>query len=122
MARLIDSPTRVPAAGNKPKVIEEFIGRVNSGTPELSVARMSSPAGWHEPGQTPEFNEYTLVLSGSLHVETADSALEVHAGQAIMVPKGEWVRYSSPGPLGAEYIAVCLPAFSPETVHRDEHG
>ena len=122
MATLIDSPTRVPAAGNKPKVIEEFIGRVNSGTTELSVARMSSPAGWHEPGQTPEFNEYTLVLSGSLHVETADSALEVHAGQAIMVPKGEWVRYSSPGPLGAEYIAVCLPAFSPETVHRDEHG
>ena len=122
MARLIDSPTRVPAAGNKPKVIDEFIGRVNSNTTELSVARMSSPAGWHEPGQTPEFNEYTLVLSGSLHVETADSAFEVHAGQAIIVPKGEWVRYSSPGPQGAEYVAVCLPGFSPETVHRDEHG
>ena len=122
MARLIDSPTRVPAAGNKPKVIDEFIGRVNSNTTELSVARMSSPAGWHEPGQTPEFNEYTLVLSGSLHVETADSAFEVHAGQAIIVAKDEWVRYSSPGPQGAEYIAVCLPGFSPETVHRDEHG
>ena len=120
MARLIDSPTLVAAAGNKPKVIEEFIGQVNSDSAALSLARMKSPPGWQEPGQTPEFDEYTLVLKGWLQVETADSILEVQAGQAVIAPKGEWVRYSSPGPTGAEYIAVCLPAFSPDTVHRDE--
>ena len=120
MAILIGSPTLVSAAGNKPKVIEEFIGRVNSGSTEISLARMVSPSGWQEPGQTPEFDEYTLVLKGSLRVETAEETIEVRAGQAVLAPKGEWVRYSSPGPEGAEYIAVCLPAFSPDTVHRDE--
>ena len=120
MAKLIPSPTLVAAAGNKPKVIEEFIGRVNSDTTALSLARMSSPPGWQEPGQTPEFDEYTLVLKGALRVETAGETIEVGAGQAVLAQKGEWVRYSSPGPEGAEYIAVCLPAFSPDTVHRDE--
>jgi mannose-6-phosphate isomerase-like protein (cupin superfamily) len=119
MPRLISSPSIVQAAGNKPKVIEEFVGRVNSGTPGVSIARMRSPSGWVEPGQTPEFDEYTLVLRGTLHVKSQQGILEVGAGQAVIVPQGEWVQYSTPGPEGAEYIAVCLPAFSPETVRRD---
>lgn len=119
MARLISAPTKIEAAGNKPKLIEEYIGRVNSDTAALSIARMQSPSGWVEPGQTPEFDEYTLVLRGALHVETKTGTLEVHAGQAVIVAGGEWVRYSSPGAEGAEYVAVCLPAFSPATVHRD---
>lgn len=119
MATLIPHPTVVQAAGNKPKRIEEFVGRVNSGTIGVSLARMTSPSGWVEPGQAPEFEEFTLVLRGTLVVEGRDSRLEVGAGQAVMVPAGEWVRYSTPGPDGAEYVAVCLPAFSPFTVHRD---
>jgi quercetin dioxygenase-like cupin family protein len=117
MATLIDKPTVVAAAGTKPKRIEEFIGRVNSKTSALSIARMKSPPGWVEPGQTPEFDEYTVVLSGVLRVENPGSVLEVQAGQAVMAPRGEWVRYSTPE--GAEYVAVCVPGFSPETVHRD---
>jgi mannose-6-phosphate isomerase-like protein (cupin superfamily) len=120
MATLIDNPSIIKAAGNKPKVIEEFIGRVNSQTNEVSIARMKSPAGWVEPGQTPEFNEYTVVLNGTLRVTTQKDTFDVQAGQAIIMPKGEWVQYSSPEPEGAEYIAVCLPAFSPDTVHRDK--
>ncbi|MCU1350777.1 MAG: hypothetical protein JWO56_3807 [Acidobacteria bacterium] len=120
MAKLIEKPTIVQAAGNKPKVIEEFIGRVNSGTPGVSIARMKSPGGWIEPGQTPEFDEYTLVLRGTLRVTTKEGDLEVHAGQAVIMPGGEWVKYSTPGDEGAEYVAVCLPAFAPATVHRDE--
>lgn len=118
MAQLIERPSIVQAAGNKPKRIEEFVGRVNSGTAGASVARMTSPAGWLEPGQTPAFDEFTLVLSGTLRVETRTGTLEVRAGQAVIAPKGEWVRYSTPGE-GAEYVAVCVPAFSPETVRRD---
>ena len=119
MPRLIPAPTVIPAAGNKPKVIEEFIGRVNSGTPALSIARMHSPAGWVEPFQTPEFDEYTVVLQGLLRVETDGKTLDVAAGQAVIVSAGERVRYSSPQTTGAEYMAICLPAFSPDTVHRD---
>jgi|SRR5579859_3798303 len=119
MAILIDSPTTVPAAGSKPKIIREYIGRVNSDTTAASVARMTSPEGWVEPGQTPLFDEFTLVLAGTLRVETKAGALEVGAGQAVIAPKGEWVRYSTPRPGGAEYVAVCVPAFSPETVRRD---
>ncbi len=119
MARLIQGPTKIEAAGNKPKLIEEFIGRVNSDTAAVSIARMKSPGGWVEPGQTPEFDEYTVVLRGTLHVETKAGTLEVHAGQAVITPGGEWVRYSSPSDEGAEYIAVCLPGVSPATVHRD---
>lgn len=119
MAQLIEKATRVQAAGNKPKLIDEFIGLVNSATPQLSIARMQSPSGWQEPGQKPEFDEYTIVLRGLLRVETKDGDLNVRAGQAVIAPKGEWVRYSTPGPEGAEYLAVCLPAFSPSTVHRD---
>lgn len=115
----VPHPTIIPAAGNMPKVIEEFVGRVNSQTADVSIARMTSPSGWIEPGQTPEFDEYTVVIGGTLVVETRDNTSKVHAGEAIMVNAGEWVRYSSPGDEGAEYIAVCLPAFSPETVHRD---
>ena len=120
MPRLIATPTRIHAHGEPPKVIEEFVGRVNSQTAELSVARMVSPSGWSESGQTPEFAEYTLVLRGSLRVETRDETFDVAAGQAIITEPGEWIRYSSPGAEGAEYVAVCLPAFSPATVHRDE--
>jgi len=116
----IEKPTIIEAAGNKPKIIQEFIGRVNSGTEDLSIARMKSPAGWVEPGQKPEFDEYTLVLKGMLRVTTREGAMDVLAGEAVIVPSGEWVQYSTPGSDGAEYIAVCLPAFSPETVHRDE--
>ena len=119
MAILVQKPTIVQAAGNKPKVIEEFIGRVNSKTDDVSVARMRSPRGWIEPGQTPEFDEYTVVLRGLLRVTTRTGVIDVNAGQAIIVQGGEWVQYSTPGPDGAEYIAICLPAFSPSSVHRD---
>src|SRR5689334_10152029 len=115
---LIESPVRVEAAGEPPKTIEEFAGRARNGEERVSVARMRSPAGWSEPGQRPEFDEYTIVLAGSIQVEGEDGAFEVRAGQAVLVRGGEWVRYSTPE--GAEYIAVCLPAFAPDTVHRDE--
>lgn len=134
MVRLVPAPTVVPSVGSRPKRIEEFVGRVN--TPDElarspaapSIARMRSPCGWVEPGQTPRFDEYTLVLAGALRVETRVrdaagveriEAVDVQAGQAVIAPRGEWVRYSTPGPEGAEYVAVCLPAFSPDTVHRD---
>ena len=120
MPQLIASPTEIIAAGNKPKRIHEFVGRVNKQEMRLSLALMRSLSGWLEPGQTPEFDEYTLVLAGALHVEHAQGTLEVRAGQAVFTKAGEWVRYSTPGPSGAEYLAVCLPAFSPATVHRDE--
>jgi mannose-6-phosphate isomerase-like protein (cupin superfamily) len=119
MPTFIPAPAIVTAAGNKPKIIEEFIGRVNSGTSGVSIARMKSPGGWVEPGQAPEFNEYTIVLQGMLRVVTKTGSMDISAGQAIIVARGEWVQYSSPGPDGAEYIAVCLPAFSPDNVHRD---
>ena len=119
MAKLIKQPTKVAAVGEPPKTIEEFVGRVNTGDQTVSIARMISPEGWSEPGQTPEFDEYTVVLRGSLRVETRDANFDVGAGQAIAVAAGEWVRYSSPAAGGAEYVAVCAPAFSPETVHRD---
>lgn len=119
MATLVPQPTVIAAAGNKPKLIEEFFGRVNSGTAAASIARMRSPGGWVEPGQTPEFDEYTVVLRGELQVRTQAGTLTVRAGQAVHTPRGEWVQYSTPHPDGAEYIAVCLPAFSPATVHRD---
>lgn len=119
MPTLVLTPTKITAAGNKPKLIEEYIGRVNSRTASVSVARMRSPAGWVEPGQRPAFDEYTVVLSGMLRVEHASGAIDVVAGQAIIAHAGEWVRYSSPLDEGAEYIAICLPAFSPDTVHRD---
>lgn len=120
MVTKIETPSVIKAAGNKPKIIEEFIGRVNSGTESVSIARMKSPSGWEEPGQTPEFDEYTVVINGTLKVETGDGSVDVRAGEAVITHKGEWVRYSTPGPDGAEYIAVCLPAFSPGIVHRDE--
>ena len=121
MPQLIPNPTVIQAAGNKPKEIREHIGRVNSKTAALSIAHMKSPSGWVEPGQRPEFDEYTVVLKGSLRIESeAGSTIDVAAGQAVITPADEWVRYSTPGPEGAEYIAVCLPAFSPDTVHRDE--
>jgi mannose-6-phosphate isomerase-like protein (cupin superfamily) len=115
----IKSPALIQSAGDKPKVIEEFIGLVNSKTPALSVARMKSPEGWSEPGQTPEFDEYSVVLNGLLRVTSKTDVLDVMAGQAVIVHRGEWVQYSTPEPGGAEYIAVCIPAFSPQTVHRD---
>jgi ethanolamine utilization protein EutQ (cupin superfamily) len=116
---LIAQPARVTAAGNKPKLIDEYIGRVNSHTEGVSVAHMRSPEGWQEPGQTPDFDEFTVVLKGTLRVEHRGGHLDVKAGQAVMAHKGEWVRYSTPSADGAEYIAVCLPAFSMDTVHRD---
>ena len=119
MAQQITSPSIIQAAGNKPKIIAEYIGLVNSATAQVSIAHMKSPAGWLEPGQTPEFTEYTLVLSGMLRTVTKTGTFDVLAGEAIIVNAGEWVQYSSPGPEGAEYISVCLPAFSPLTVHRD---
>ena len=119
MAKLIEKPAVIQAAGTKPKLIQEFVGRVNTKTSSVSVARMKSPGGWVEPGQTPEFDEYTVVLAGALHVETESGTVVVKAGQGVITPKGEWVRYSTPGAEGAEYVAVCLPAFSPETVRRD---
>jgi len=119
MPRLIGQPTVVAAAGNKPKQIQEFAGRVNSGHSEVSLARMISPSGWVEPGQRPDFEEITLVLRGMLRVEHESGTIDVRAGQAVVTAPGEWVRYSSPEPDGAEYVAVCVPAFSPTTVHRD---
>ena len=119
MPTLIPQPTRIESAGNKPKIIEEYVGRVNSATTSGSVARMRSPEGWEEPGQTPEFDEYTIVLQGTLRVRHKSGEVDVKAGQAVIVHRGEWVRYSTPFAGGAEYIAVCLPAFSPDTVHRD---
>jgi mannose-6-phosphate isomerase-like protein (cupin superfamily) len=120
VSRLIEAPTIIHAAGNKPKRIEEFVGRVNSGHANVSIARMVSPGGWVEPAQTPEFEEITVVLRGALHVETEAGVLDVHTGQAVVTHPGERVRYSTPDADGAEYIAVCLPAFSPQTVHRHE--
>ncbi len=119
MPKHIARPTVIEAVGNKPKKIEEFVGRVNSGDDGVSVARMRSPSGWVEPGQRPEFDEYTLVLAGMLRVEHEDGVVDVAAGEAVITRRGEWVRYSTPGPDGAEYVAICLPAFSPDTVHRD---
>jgi mannose-6-phosphate isomerase-like protein (cupin superfamily) len=116
---LIPQPTRIAAAGNKPKLIDEYIGRVNSCHSAASVAHMRSPQGWTEPGQTPEFDEFTVVLKGMLRVKHSEGELDVHAGQAVVAHAGEWVQYSTPNPEGAEYIAVCVPAFSMETVHRD---
>ena len=116
---MISVPTRITAAGNKPKLIDEFIGRVNSRESRLSIAHMRSPSGWVEPGQTPEFDEFTLVLKGSLRVTHKNGVVDVGPGQAIIAHASEWVQYSTPNPEGAEYIAVCLPAFSPQTVHRD---
>jgi mannose-6-phosphate isomerase-like protein (cupin superfamily) len=120
MPRLISAPTVIAAAGTKPKKIEEFAGRVNSGHTQVSVAKMASPPGWQEPGQRPEFEEITVVLRGTVRVEYEGGSLDVHGGQAVATAPGEWVRYSTPGAEGAEYVAVCLPAFSPATVHRDE--
>jgi len=119
MPELIPAPAVIQAAGNKPKRIEEFAGRVNTGHAAVSIARMVSPAGWEEPGQRPEFEEITVVLKGLLRVEHEGGVLEVPAGQGVIVRPGEWVKYGTPGPEGAEYLAVCLPAFSPATVHRD---
>ena len=120
MPVIINQPSIIQAAGNKPKLIEEYIGRVNSKTDSLSIARMQSPQGWVEPGQTPEFDEYTVVLKGTLRVETKSGISDIHEKQAVLIKKGEWVKYSSPEESGAEYISVCMPAFSPDTVHRDE--
>jgi ethanolamine utilization protein EutQ len=120
MPTFIPAPTRVEAAGNKPKLIDEYIGRVNSKTGNASVAHMRSPGGWQEPGQTPEFDEFTVVLRGLLRVEHRSGSLDVRAGQAVIAHRGEWIRYSTPESDGAEYIAICLPAFSPATVHRDD--
>lgn len=120
MPTLIPQPTRIEAAGNKPKIIDEYIGRVNSGTFSASVAHMRSPEGWVEPGQTPEFLEFTIVLKGLLRVQHKSGSLDVEAGQAVITNPGEWIRYSTPELDGAEYISVCVPAFSPHTVHRDE--
>lgn len=122
MPHRIDQPTRITAAGNLPKQIEEFIGRVNSGHHEVSIARMKSPCGWVEPGQRPDFLEISVVLRGVLMVEHDGGTLDVRAGQAVVCQPGEWIRYSTPEPEGAEYVAVCLPAFSPGTVHRDEEA
>src|SRR5262245_36900926 len=120
MPTLISAPSVVQAAGNKPKIIEEFIGRINSKTESVSVASMKSPCDWLEPGQTPDFDEYTLVLRGKLLVTSKSGVIEVLAGQAIIAHRGEWVQYSTPGPEGAEYVAICLPAFSMDSVHRDD--
>lgn len=120
MVKHIKNPTTIKAHGTKPKFIEEFIGRMNTGTESISIARMKSPAGWIESGQTPEFDEHTVVLQGLLRVKTRNETIDVNAGESIVVGKGEWVQYSTPAELGAEYIAVCIPAFSPEAVHRDE--
>lgn len=119
MPTLLRAPTTIQAEGTKPKLIEEFVGRVNSATEGVSIARMRSPEGWSEPGQTPEFDEFTVVLKGVLRVRDRSGSIDVHAGQAVIAHQGEWVQYSTPAAGGAEYIAVCVPAFSPETVHRD---
>ncbi len=120
MPRLIEQPTRVEAAGTKPKLIDEYVGRVNTGSEAISIAHMRSPAGWSEPGQQPEFDEFTVVLKGTLRVEHRNGFLDVRSGQAVVTTQGEWIRYSTPEEGGAEYIAVCLPGFSPDTVHRDD--
>jgi mannose-6-phosphate isomerase-like protein (cupin superfamily) len=120
MAIKIKTPTVIEAAGNKKKIIEEYFGQVNSQDARISVAVMRSPSGWIEPGQKPDFDEYTVVLKGMLQVKTRAGVFDVRAGEAILVPRGEWVQYGSPGAEGAEYVAICLPAFSPDTVHRDE--
>jgi mannose-6-phosphate isomerase-like protein (cupin superfamily) len=122
MPRLIEGPITIQAAGNKPKEIREYIGRINSADEALSIAHMISPSGWVEPRQTPRFAEYSVVLEGMLRVEDESGATDVHAGMAVVAEPGQWVRYSTPGPVGASYIAVCLPAFSPDTLHRDEDG
>jgi mannose-6-phosphate isomerase-like protein (cupin superfamily) len=119
MPTFIEKPTVVEAAGNLPKIIREYVGAVNTGTPGLSIAHMSSPGGWAEPGQRPEFDEYTIVLRGAVLVEHEGGAIDVAAGQAVHTAAGAWVRYSTPGPDGADYISVCVPAFGPDTVHRD---
>jgi ethanolamine utilization protein EutQ len=119
MPTLIPQPTRIRSVGNKPKLIDEYVGRVNSNTAAVSVAHMHSPEGWEEPGQAPDFDEFTIVLKGTLRVRHKHGELDVHAGEAVTAHRGEWVQYSTPFDGGAEYIAVCLPAFSPETVHRD---
>lgn len=120
MGKFIDKPSIIKSAGNKPKIIEEYFGGVNSGSIDLSIARMKSPGGWIEPGQKPEFDEYTLVLKGTLRVGSKSGHIDVHENEAILINKGEWVQYSSPDENGAEYIAVCLPAFSPDIVNRDD--
>lgn len=120
MPTLIAQPTRIRAAGNKPKIIDEYVGRVNSATSNVSVAHMRSPGGWLEPGQRPEFDEFTIVVRGVLRVEHEGGLMDVQAGQAVIAHKGEWVRYSTPNPEGAEYYAICVPAFSPATVHRED--
>ncbi len=120
MAEKIENPTEIPAQGNKPKLIQEYIGRVTTKSEDTSIAKMKSPEGWMEPGQTPEFNEYTIVLNGTLCVKTKDETFTVQAGQAFVATKGEWVQYSTPYPDGAEYIDVCIPAFGPHLVHRSE--
>lgn len=120
MPIIINNPSIIEAAGNKPKIIEEFFGRVNSKTAEVSIAKMTSPQGWVEPGQRPDFDEYTVVLKGTLQVKTENEIINVKAGSAILTKKGEWIQYSTPFDEGAEYVAICLPAFSPETVHRDQ--
>jgi mannose-6-phosphate isomerase-like protein (cupin superfamily) len=119
MPTLIAEPKRIAAAGNKPKLIDEFVGRANTGESRLSIARMRSPGGWVEPGQTPQFDEFTVVLAGMLRVTHRAGSIDVRAGQAVVAHAGEWVQYSTPDAEGAEYVAVCLPAFSPDTVHRD---
>jgi Cupin domain. len=121
MPKIIEAPSIIKAAGNKPKIIEEYVGRVNTQNDDISIARMKSPEGWVEPGQTPEFEEYTLVLRGTLNVKTKEGDISLKEGQAVLIKGGEWVQYSSPEPGGAEYISVCLPAFSPITVHRDTY-
>lgn len=120
MIKLIEQPTIIPSAGNKPKIIEEYFGRVNSDSEDISIAKMKSPKGWIEPPQQPQFDEYTLVLKGTLKVETKEQTFEIREGQAIFIGKGEWVRYSTPSEDGAEYVAICIPAFSINTVHRIE--
>ena len=119
MPTLIAAPTRIQSAGNKPKLIDEYIGRVTSQHPQISIAHMRSPSGWVEPGQTPEFEEFTVVLKGLLRVTHRGGTMDVRAGQAVIAHRGEWVQYSTPEPEGAEYLAICMPAFAPETVHRD---
>jgi mannose-6-phosphate isomerase-like protein (cupin superfamily) len=120
MPTKINSPSIIECAGNKPKIIEEFIGKVNSENDQISIARMKSPGGWEEPGQTPEFDEYTFVVKGMLRVDSKEGTTDVKEGEIVIAHKGEWIKYSTPLPEGAEYVAVCIPAFSPDTVHRDE--
>ncbi len=121
MPKLIEGPSIIKPAGNKPKIIREYVGRVNSQSEAISVAHMSSPQGWVEPGQRPEFDEYTVVLQGTLHIDYEGGAMDVKAGQAVFCKAGEWIRYSTEAE-GADYVAICLPAFSPDTVHRDDEG